>query len=112
MQTKSKIQLILERNKIKESFGEGLISLMDKYNIKDNVFINNNGFVKEFTKGYFEVSDEYNTITEALKNCDIFTQGIRIINNEKFQVGKACQMLSECDCEKPIMDISQNSYVY
>lgn len=113
MQTKSKIQLIIEKNKAKEIFGNELINLLERYNIQDNIFIYNEGKVMEFKRGYFVLDGEYNNITEALRNFDVFTQSIRIINNEKFHVGKTYNLLQECNgVEKPILDVTQNTYVY
>jgi hypothetical protein len=65
----------------------------------------------EATKGYFVTTEdkEYNTLNEAIKNCNIQSQGIRVINNERFQVGDVVRHFSECDKEKTIMDIE--SYV-
>lgn len=108
MHTKSKIQQILERQTIKDSFGQKLISLMNTYQIQDNVFINENGGVVDITSGYFEVASDYDNITEALRNFDIADKcfGIRIIDNKSFQLGYVRKLLSECDQEKTIMDIN------
>ena len=112
MQTKSKIQLIIENNRVKESYGEGIMNLLNKYTIKDNIFVCENGIVKEFVNGYFEIHNEYNNITEALRNCDINRESIRIINNEKFQTGSTYKTLSECSKDYPIMDVNESLYVY
>jgi hypothetical protein len=111
MQTKSKIQLIIEQAKIKESYGEGIMNLLNKYTIKDNIFVCENGIVKEFINGYFEIHNEYYDIVEALKNCDINKESIRIINNKTFQTGSTYKTLSECSTEYPIMDVNESVYV-
>jgi hypothetical protein len=109
MFTKSKIQQILESREHINNFSESLSYIMEKYNIEDSIFIYSNGSAKEVTKGYFEVICEYNSIKEAAKDIDLNTMGIRIINNDKFQLGNVKKLISECDREKTIMDI--NKYV-
>ena len=109
MFTKSKIQQILESREHINNFSESLSYIMEKYNIEDSIFIYSNGSAKEVTKGYFEVIGEYNSIKESMKDIDLNTMGIRIINNDKFQLGNVKKLISECDREKTIMDI--NKYV-
>lgn len=107
MFTKSKIQQILEDREYKCNFLESLQNLMNKYTIEDSVF-SYSGKLNEITNGYFEIDSEYSTIEEAIGNYKN-GMGIRIINNESFQLGKLCKFISECDKEKSIMDI--NRYV-
>lgn len=102
MQLKSKIQQIQEQIAQKHRFVEGLENIMDKYTIEDSVFLFN-GKVMEVCKGYFEVISEHNTLTDAIKNTDIKENAIRVINNEKFQIGKIHQHIS--DCKNPVFDL-------
>ena len=104
MQLKSKIQQIQEQIAKKHQFVEGLEYIMDKYVIKDSVFVFN-GRVTEACNGYFEVESEYETLMEAMKNADT-SKGIRIINNEKFQVGSVRQFISECG-EGQVFDLER-----
>lgn len=106
MYTKSLIQQHIENLHIKESFNDGLSSLMEKYNIKDNIFVINNGVVKEVTKGYFIIEKECDNLDEAIRECDIRNMGIRIINNKIFQVGNIYTNLSQCPKESSIFDIN------
>ena len=109
MFTKSKIQQILETRQHNDNFFDSLNCIMEKYNIEDSIFMYSNGSAKEVVKGYFEVAGEYDNIKEAAKDIDLNTMGIRVMNNSKFQLGRVCAMISECDREKTIMDI--NKYV-
>lgn len=109
MYTKSKIQLINEALMLKSNFKEGLENIMEKYQIEDSIFAFDNK-VKEVTNGYFSIDNEYANLHEAVSNCNIFMQGIRIINNEKYQVGSIFNMLSECPSGKQILDINSLEY--
>lgn len=107
MLTKSKIQLLKERYEIANNYKEGLENLMNKYIIEDSVFIYKSGMVYEATQGYFVKIAEYNSLSEAISNCDSFENtGIRITNNEKFMVGKLENQLSNCPKDSSIFDIN------
>lgn len=105
MYTKSLIQQNLEIFQLKENFNEGISSLMEKYNIEDSIFVISGGSVKELTKGYFVVEKEYDNINDAIRNCNINTQGIRIIENNKFSVGTIYSNLSKCPKNSNILDV-------
>jgi hypothetical protein len=107
MQTKSNIQLIKEAIALKESAMLSLNNLMDKYTIEDSVFTFNNGLMYECTDGYFEVVNEYDNISEAVRNTDIKTQAIRVINNSSFQVGMVHSILSECSADNKVFDLKR-----
>lgn len=111
MFTKSKIQQIRESIDIKNNFKDGLNNLMEKYNIVDSIFVSCNGQAKEVTRGYFTVKGEYDSIDEALSNCDLGTDGVRIMENKKFQTGYVCGILSGCPKEGKILDITQIEYI-
>lgn len=111
MFTKSKIQQITEALEYKNSFKEGLNQLMEKYNIEDSIFVFMNGQAKEVTKGYFTIQGEYDSLKEAISNCDLISNGIRIMENNKFQVGYICGLLSACPKDGKILDISNIEYV-
>lgn len=107
MQTKSNIQLIRESLAIKEGFRESISNIMDKYTIEDSVFTWRNGLY-ECTDGYFEVISEHTSLDEAIKNvtCTL-TSGIRVINNEQFQVGTVHNRISECDNSNKVFDLKR-----
>lgn len=107
MQTKSNIQLIKESIAIKEAAKTSLTNLMDKYNIEDSVFAFKNGMMYECTTGYFEVIGEYNNIDEAVKQANIKSQSIRVINNTTFQVGNIHNILSECAADNKVFDLNR-----
>jgi hypothetical protein len=102
----SKIQQTLYNIKIKEEFAKKLIDLMEKYNIKDSIFQSVNNNLMERTSGYFEVISEHETFEDAMDNWN--GQAIRIINNQKFQLGNVKALLSECK-ESIIYDIDTYS---
>lgn len=104
MQTKSRIQLIRESLGVLENFRSSLEDLMNKYNIEDSIFVYNNG-VYECTKGYFDVTGEYDNINEAIRNCNVTSMGIRIIGNKQYQTGYIRKMLSECKGDT-VLDIN------
>lgn len=106
MYTRSIIKQIKDVLEVKESFNEGLTSLMDKYNVEDSIFVISEGSVKEVVKGYFVITKEFDTLKEALHECDVRCMGIRIIANNKFQIGNIYQNLSQCPKEGQIFDIN------
>ena len=107
MQTKSNIQLIRESIALKEGFRDSISNIMDKYTIEDSVFTWRNGLY-ECTDGYFEVISEHANLDEAVKNavCTV-TSGIRVINNEQFQVGIIRNRISECDDSNKVFDLKR-----
>lgn len=107
MQTKSNIQLIKESIAIKEAARTSLNNLMNKYTIEDSVFAFRNGMMYECTDGYFEVINEYDNVNEAVKNTDIKSQSIRVINNTTFQVGNVHTILTECDADNKVFDLNR-----
>lgn len=112
MQTKSNIQLIQEKIELKRNFKEGLVNLMEKFNIPNNIFVIRNGKLTEASKGYFEIVSDYNSIEEAISNINPATQGIRIINNEKFQIGNIHKYISECEDTSNVLDLDVMESLY
>lgn len=107
MQTKSNIQLIRESLNLKEGFRDSVLNIMDKYVIEDSVFTWRNGLY-ECTDGYFEVISEHSSLDEAVKNTTLTpTSGIRVINNEQFQVGIIRNRISECDDSNKVFDLKR-----
>lgn len=114
MWTKSKIQLIKESYELQSNYREGLMNLMEKYNIVDNIFTFKNGQIFEATKGYFIKKNEYQSLDEALNGCNhLFdNMGIRIINNNTFELGEIKTTLSECNVsENSVFDINNVNYI-
>jgi hypothetical protein len=114
MWTKSKIQLIQERYTLLNNYKEGLENLLEKYNIEDNIFTFKNGQIFEASKGYFVKKGEYKSLTEALNNCNYSFDnvGIRIINNDIFELGEIKYNLSECNVsENKVYDINKVNYI-
>lgn len=102
MQTKSNIQLIREAFAQKENFINTIDKLMDSYLVKDSVFSQP---YKEEIKGYLAVVDEYSSLTAASAGMAP-DMAIRVINNEKFQVGYVHESLSDIHNAKEIYDIA------
>lgn len=112
MQTKSNIQLIQEKIAQKQNFQDGLERLMESWNIKDNVFVLKNGKLTEASKGYFEIVSEYDKIEDAIRSVNPASQGIRIMNNEKFQVGNIRNYIAECEDTSKVLDLDVMSSLY
>lgn len=104
MQTKSNIQLVKEALQYRESFKESLSSLVNKYMVENSTF-SFNGSLKEEVKGYFVVEGEYSSLDEAMGN---LTPGqlVRVVENEKFQIGSVSEKLSNTSNEKTVIDLS------
>ena len=107
MYTKSTIQLIKENIERKEAFKCAISSIMEKYTIEDSVFTWRNGLF-ECTAGYFEVITEHSNLDEAVKEAICMTaSGIRVINNNNFQVGIIRNRISECNEDNKVFDIEK-----
>lgn len=107
MYTKSIIQQTVENIKAKECFRSALENLMEKYNIEDSVFALKNGFLHEATTGYFVLENTYDSIADAISDCNIDSMCLRIINNTSFQIGKLYNTLSECKGDKKVFDLDR-----
>ena len=95
MQTKSAIQIIRENLKGKLIFTENLKNLMNNYLIEDSYFSRDNyNNVTENVKGYFDFKKEYTDLEEAVR-CMENEDSIRIINNQRFQVGRVFEKISD-----------------
>lgn len=108
MNTKSSIQLMIESINIRNNIKESMNNLMNKYNIKDNIFIYTDS-LQEATRGYFSILLESNKLDDILEKYTLESQkglcGIRVINNNEYQLGRIYNFLSECDKEYKILDI-------
>ena len=104
MYTKSLIQQYREIHNIKESVTEKLTSLMEAYNVKDNIFRVDNLTPVEVEKGYFIPS-------QTVKNMDIVRDCVRIQDNKTFTVGRTYKTLSECSEYPQIFDIRSSQSV-
>lgn len=100
MNTKSQIQLIRENLEMKSNFKNAIENILEKYNIKDNIFTWN-GWLTEPTRGYFVVNEEVEDLNEAISKGD----AIRIIENNKFQAGIIYFNINDCPKDKTIINI-------
>lgn len=112
MQTKSKIQLIQETYALKHNFEDGLNNIMEKFNIVNNVFVLHHNRLSEASKGYFEIVSEHESLTDAIRNLNPYTQGIQVINNEKFNIGNLYSFISECSDTSKVMDLNSMKSLY
>lgn len=106
MYTKSIIQQNIELLQAKNNFRIGIEQLMEKYNIEDSVFVLKNGRLYEAVEGYFSVESDYDSLSEAISNCNIATMGIRVMGN-KFQTGTIHQRISECVNDNQVFDLDR-----
>ena len=105
MMIKNRLQLIKESIEAISQFKDGILSLMNKYTIEDSIFVYKNGQIFEATKGYFEIISEHDNLTSAMNHSNLNT-GIRVIGNNKFEVGYIHHSLNECDESLRILDIN------
>lgn len=107
MYTKSIIQQNIEIINAKNEFKDTLKTLMEKYHIVDCVFAYSKNGVKEVVEGYFAIENEYADLNEAISHCSIHNMCVRVLNNERFQVGTIHQFISECDNNKKVFDLER-----
>jgi hypothetical protein len=105
MNTKSAIQLVTEALIAKEAFKQHLTELNERYNIINNVFTCDQNYnAIEAKKGYYVEESTHETLDEAIKNCNIYIQGIRV-HEGKYSVGTIYNRL--CDAKGDvIIDLS------
>lgn len=107
MQTKSNIQLLRESLKNRESFKDSVKSLIDRYLVEDSYIGFDGKYIKEYTKGYFVIENEFDNIDQAV---DAMSNGwvLRIIENKTFQIGRIYDKLSDAKGDN-IIDIATGS---
>ena len=115
MQTKSNIQIIRENLALRENFANNIKSFMDKYTIEDSYFGISGGAsstkesMTEYINGYFVMEHEYTNIDDAISNMAP-NQVIRIIENNRFQIGERYRKLSEVEGDN-VIDISTGASI-
>lgn len=107
MYTKSLIQQTVESLRAKDNFRGAIEQLMEKYNIEDSVFVFKNGYLHEAVCGYFEVENEYDNLQQAIAECKDINMGIRVMQNEKFQIGNVRMNVFECGSDKKVFDLDR-----
>lgn len=110
MDTMSKIQK--QRLLVESLYGfyDALNNMMNKYLIEDSIFIFNNNQLFEVTKGYFahiSESDDLKNLLSTIKYEDYNKVGIRVLENEKFQLGWIKSSLYECSNDETVFDIDR-----
>ena len=110
MQTKSNIQIIAETLQAKNNFFGSLYNITEKYNIEDNVFCcGRYGEPEEPKEGYFGQVKACENLTEAAKDFNIFTQGIRVKDNKIF-VGNLYKSLDQVN-ESTFIDLAKQTVI-
>ena len=95
MTTNSAIQLISEGLAAKTSFFGHVSELLERYEVCDAILCcGEKGRIQQPSEGYFGQTKTYETLAEAQKNFNIYTQGIRI-NEHGFHVGNLHSKISE-----------------
>jgi cell division GTPase FtsZ len=107
MYTKSIIQQKIEMINVKNDFKSSIQNIMDNYNIEDNVFVYTRTGILEAVEGYFVIESEFTDLSKAISACNINEMGIRVINNNQFQVGKIYKYITECNTDKPVFDLKR-----
>lgn len=115
MNTRSSIAYMIDIIENISSMNKQIHDLMENYQIKDNIFVFKNNVLEEIVSGYFQVIEESNDINELVKK--YFTEsikqqkGIRIIDNNTYQLGVVYRYLNECSEDQQIFDIECNKNV-
>lgn len=115
MNTRSSIAYMIDIIENISSMNKQIHDLMENYQIKDNIFVFKNNVLEEVVGGYFQAIEESNDINELVKK--YFTEsnkqqkGIRIIDNNTYQLGVVYKYLSECSENQQIFDIECNKNV-
>lgn len=106
MWQKSLIQQIMERNTTINEFKRILERLTESYTVKNNTFGIIHGAISEINNGYFVVEKECDDLESSIKemNGDL-NKCIRIIENQKYQVGSWYKTILECPQEHTVFDI-------
>lgn len=110
MSQKSLIQLVLEQNNMIERFKKSINSLLESYTIKGNVFGIRQGNPYEFQSGYFVIESESDNLQDAIREMKNINSCIRIVEN-KFQIGSVHNYITECDTDKKVIDIENQTEV-
>lgn len=115
MNTRSSISYMIDIIENISSMNKQLNMLMEKYQIKDNIFTFKNNSLDEVTSGYFQVVEESNDLDHLVKR--YFTEstkcvrGIRIMDNNKYQLGEVHNHLHECQEGSSVFDVECNESV-
>lgn len=110
MNTKSKIQLLIEEDNIKSNFKRSLEKIVENYTVKGNVFaIDNRKLPVEVSNGYFVEEKEFDNLSKCINEMSI-SQAVSI-REDKFILGTVKQHLNECENDKKVLDISYLQYV-
>lgn len=110
MNTKSKIQLVLEEDNIKSNFKHTLEKLVESYTVKGNVFaVDAKRIPVEVSNGYFVEEKEYDNLADCINEMNL-SQAVSIQEN-KFVLGTVKKTLSECEADNKILDISYLQYI-
>ncbi len=105
MLNRSIIQMQLDAIKERSVLNEHISSIMESYTITDAVFGLYEGKCGEITRGYFVPVKESDDLQECIRDIDLRSQGIRVIDNEKFILGNIFPALYECADEDHVFDI-------
>lgn len=107
MNTRSAISLITEGLQLKQTFANNLEYLVENYSVTDNVFCcDKDGELQEPDHGYFGSTVTYASLQEAMKDMNIYTQGIRV-HNDLYTLGNLYENLSDVK-EEVVIDLKNS----
>lgn len=111
MWQKSAIQQINERQNILYKFKVSLDSILEKYDVRDNIFgITVDGQLYDINEGYFVgAPTEYVSLDEAIQNMDSDLY-LRVVENNKFVLGKVYSLFNDCP-EGPVLLIKESQEI-
>lgn len=108
--TKSRIQVLAERADIKNRFFDELADLVEKYEVRDNIFVSDaEGGLHELPGGYYGEVATCESLDEARANFDPATQAIRVRENT-FSIGNVYSTISEVK-EEVVIDCAHKVIV-
>lgn len=110
MQTKSNIQLIVERMKFLDNFEDNIKSLQEKYCVENSIFTMSGHDLMEVVKGYFVIESEHNDLHEAFKSLRKTGNAVRVMD-ENYQTGHIYKTLGECPKDSQIYDITSGKII-
>ena len=97
MWQRSAIQQMTEMQNTMFAFKTTLNKIMECYNVQNNIFGIISGTPLEITSGYFIVESEYDNFDEAMRNFDINSNLVRIVENKKFYVGTYANRIADVE---------------
>lgn len=96
----------------KYTFEKEIRSILEKYDVRNNVLGFDGGHAKELSSGFMCPVKEYDSLEEAVRGMNPTSQVLRIVENNKFIVGDYFVRLIECVDRGDVFNIEHLENVY